>query len=515
MLHIVHLIERHRGSVRPPESRARLLGASAIALAVGLASTGSRIAFADDTPQTPATPVEAVAPTAQSEQAERIAFDAIAEAMRVVDRLEAGDFAAIYAQFDATMSAALSAERLGQAWATVPAQYGAIVGRGEPSERIENNVRVVRIPLRLERGELVAIVGFDEAKKIAGFGVRPAPSATPAAYVAPPLPEGAAFTEREIIVGEAATGLGATLALPNGKGPFPAVVLVHGSGPQDRDESIGPNRPFLDIARGLAERGIATLRYDKRTKARPQDYANGVDADLETTDDAVLAIAALRSDAKIDAKRVFVLGHSQGGMVAPRIAKRSAERGADVAGLVLLAAPSRPLLDILIEQNRRMAVLDDGKTSAEESAAIADISRRVAAVRRGGELALQDSPGGLPAAYWRSFEALDPVAEARALTQPMLILQGGADIQVVDADWQGWKAGFHDSPRATFKLYENLNHMAMPSTTGTLAEYQTPGHVDATLIDDIAAWIDAATRAKAASKPAAKPPVKPASTPKK
>jgi len=122
---------------------------------------------------------------------------------------------------------------------------------------------------------------------------------------------------------------------------------------------------------------------------------------------------------------------------------------------------------------------------------------------------------GIAPAYWRSVDAVDQVAEARAIAQPLLLLQGARDIQVVDADWQGWRDAFHDNPRATFKLYENLNHMAMPSTTGTLAEYQTPGHVDATLIDDIAAWIDAATRAKAASKPAAKPPVKPASTPKK
>lgn len=549
MLHIVHMIERRRSAAAQPGIRMRLFTASAIALAIGLALAGSRTAFADEAPtpaqpvvetpavetpalETPAVEVPAVeAPPAaseatESEPADSAAFDAIAEAVSVLDRMDAGDFAAVHARFDATMSAAVGVDQLRQAWATLPAQFGASKGRGEPRERTEKNIRVVRIPLHMERGELVAIVGFDENEKIAGFGVRPAPSdvsnasapaTTPAAYVAPPLPEGAAFAEREIVVGEAATGLGATLALPNGKGPFPTVILVHGSGPQDRDETLGPNRPFLDIARGLAERGIATLRYDKRTKSRPQDYANGIDVDSETTDDAVLAIAALRQDpqiaAKIDVKRVFVLGHSQGGMMAPRIAKRSTERGHEVAGLVLLAAPSRSLLDILIEQTRRVSVLDDGKTSPQESAAIADISRRVAAVRRGGEVAPQDSPAGLPAAYWRSFDAVDAVGEARAITQPLLILQGTADIQVVDADWQGWKAGFHDSPRATFKLYENLNHLAIPSTTGTLAEYQTPGHVDATLIDDVAAWI-AATK-PAPKKPAAKPTAKPGAAPKK
>src|SRR5690606_29657538 len=124
--------------------------------------------------------------------------------------------------------------------------------------------------------------------------------------------------------------------------PAPATGRALGSGPHDRDETVGPNKPFLDIARGLAAQGVAVLRYDKRTKARPQDYADGsVTIDSETTDDAVFAVAALREAPGIDPARVYVLGHSQGAMMAPRIAARSGH----VAGLVLLAAPARPLLD--------------------------------------------------------------------------------------------------------------------------------------------------------------------------
>src|SRR5690606_19348563 len=124
-----------------------------------------------------------------------------------------------------------------------------------------------------------------------------------------------------------------TLALPKGKAPgagFPAVVLVHGSGPQDRDETVGANRPFLDIARGLAAQGIAVLRYDKRTQARPQDFAAGdYTVDDETTNDAITAVAALGAAEGIDPDRIHVLGHSQGAMLAPRIAAHSGH----VAGL--------------------------------------------------------------------------------------------------------------------------------------------------------------------------------------
>jgi uncharacterized protein len=196
----------------------------------------------------------------------------------------------------------------------------------------------------------------------------------------------------------------------------------------------------------------------------------------------------LRSQTGIDPKRVFVLGHSQGGMMTPRIGARDPK----IAGLILLAAPSRPLLDILIEQNRRMAILNDGTTSDAESAAIQQLADSVVAVRSGREVAPAQAPMGLAPAYWRTVDAVDPVAEARTIAQPMLILQGARDIQVVDADWQGWRDAFHDSPRTTFKLYEALNHLAIPGEgDGNLQEYQTPGHVAPALIADVAAWITA------------------------
>src|SRR5690606_32087390 len=246
---------------------------------------------------------------------------------------------------------------------------------------------------------------------------------------------------------------------------------------------------FLDIARGLAAQGVAVLRYDKRTKARPQDYADGsVTIDSETTDDAVFAVAALREAPGIDPARVYVLGHSQGAMMAPRIAARSGH----VAGLVLLAAPSRPLLDILVEQHIRLAVLDDGRTSDEEAAAIAKLKAQVAAVRAGGEVATADAPMQQPAGYWRSTEGVDPVAEASAVALPMLILQGAQDFQVVDADWQGWKAGFHDDPKVEFKLYPTLNHLGIAAEgEAGPAQYAQAGHVDPGLIADVAAWIHA------------------------
>ena len=90
-----------------------------------------------------------------------------------------------------------------------------------------------------------------------------------------------------------------------------------------------------------------------------------------------------------------------------------------------------------------MAVLNDGKTDDAESAEIARLTARIASVRRGEEVSGADAPLGLPTGYWRSIEAVDPIAEARATKQPLLFLQGGRDLQVVDADWQRWRSAFH------------------------------------------------------------------------
>lgn len=428
---------------------------------------------------------------AMAQDAKAAAPDAVAIATGLLDHLDAHDYAAAEAVLGEKMAAAVPADKLQAVWESLPAQAGAARGRGEPALQREGDVQVVTVPLHYANVELVAKTVIGANGKVEGFMIQPAPAAA-----APAPAADAPVVEREMKVGDGERALPGTLALPKGDAPakgWPAIVLVHGSGAHDRDETIGPNRPFLDIARGLAAQGVAVLRYEKRSKARPQDYADGtITIDSETTDDAVAALQALRKAPGIDPSRVFVLGHSQGAMMAPRIAAHAAQVGAPLAGIVLLAAPSRKLLDILVEQQRRIAVLDDGHTSPEEAAAIANLERQVALVRAGGDIAPEDSPLKQPATYWRSTDAVDPVAEAKADALPMLVLQGARDIQVVDADWQGWKAAFHADPGVTFKLYPALNHLGIAGEgDGNLAEYSKPGHVDAQLIGDVAAWVNA------------------------
>jgi dienelactone hydrolase len=289
-----------------------------------------------------------------------------------------------------------------------------------------------------------------------------------------------AFTERAVTVGEGEWKLPGTLTIPNGSGPFPGVVLVHGSGPNDRDETVGGTKVFKDLAEGLASRGIAVLRYEKRTKLYGPKVASMKTFTLhdETVEDALKAVALMRTQQGVDPKRVFVLGHSLGGYAAPRIGQEDAQ----IAGLILMAGNARHLEDLVVDQVQSLGgagkALDNAKA----------IQAKVKSLEPGDEA----SPAvlGAPATYWLDLKDYDPVADAAKLGMPMLILQGERDYQVGMKDFEMWKAGVGKSKGVVMKSYPALNHLFVTGEgKSTSAEYAKPGHVAAEVVEDIAAFV--------------------------
>lgn len=400
-------------------------------------------------------------------------------ATQLLDHLQAGRMAEAEAMFTPQMASTVPADKLQGLWQSL----GELKHRGAAHSSEQQGVHLVEVPLQFASGAVVAQVAVDAQDKVAGLMLRPAP----AGKAAPP-PAGASYTETDFSVPQARGALPGTLALPKGQGPFPAVLLVHGSGPQDRDETIGASRPFLDIARGLAAQGIAVLRYDKRTLARPQDFQGGsFTVDDETTDDAVAALTALAADPRIDGRRVFVLGHSQGGMLAPRIASRWPQ----ARGAILWAAPARTLLELLPEQNRYLLSLD-GDISAPEQAFLDKLDTQIAAARGSAPVAASELPLGVPQTFWKSIEAVNARADAKALRTPLLMLHGGRDFQVPDTDWQLWKQALQGRRNVQWQAYPALNHIGVAgSGPSSLKEYAQPGHVDPALIADVAHWVEA------------------------
>jgi dienelactone hydrolase len=409
-------------------------------------------------------------------------------AERFLSLVEAGDYAQAVAMLAPAVRDKLPESELRTIWEGLLRQLGGKPTRGPPRGESVGGTPVVSFRFDFPNLALDARVAVDEAGAIHGFRLVPAASR----YVPPPpLPPEAPLFERDVVVRTpSGEPLDATLAMPKGAGSFPGVVLVHGSGPHDRDATIGPNKPFADLARGLAARGVAVLRYDKRTWAHPKEFeGRPFTADDEVTADAVAAVATLRDIDGVDPSRIVVAGHSLGAMLAPRIAMADGR----LAGLVLLAAPALPLEDKVVMQSRYLASLS-GPMGAEVETAIRELESQRNAVR-----ALTDEASApprlmldLPARYWLDLRGYDPVAAAIETGLPLLAIFGERDYQVDHNDWARWERSLTGLSRATLKRYPALNHLLMRGEgQPNPDEYFRPSQVDRHLIEDIAAWVTA------------------------
>ncbi len=411
----------------------------------------------------------------------------ISQAKEFVDMMVKGEFSKAVENFDNVMSKAMPEEKLKEVWQTVIKKAGPF--KKQKSTRTETLPKfdIVYVTCQFEKGDLDVKVVFNRDKQITGLWFAPAKKK----YTFPDYVRLDAFKEKEIVVGSGEWALPGTLALPEGKGPFPSVVLVHGSGPNDRDESIGPNKPFRDLAWGLASQNIAVLRYEKRTRVHSQklkDFEGKFTVQEETIDDALAAVELIRKTEGIDKQKIFLLGHSLGGMLAPRIGMLDTE----IAGFVIMAGTTRPVEEVMLEQVNTI-ISADGKITEDEKTSLSEIEKAVEIIKN---LKESDShPGrenllGAPPEYWLDLRRYDPAQTAKELYQPMLILQGGRDYQVTEKDFERWKKALSSHTTVEFKFYPQLNHLFIEGKgKSTPAEYSQVGHVARYVIDDIAAWI--------------------------
>ena len=278
--------------------------------------------------------------------------------------------------------------------------------------------------------------------------------------------------------------------------PVPAVVFVHGSGSSNMDEKVGKLTPFKDLAEGLACHGVASIRYDKRSYAHGlkmlKDKSEPVTVKAETIDDALLATKILRNDERIDSEKIFIIGHSMGGMLAPRI---DAE-GGGYRGLILMAGTPRRLEEVMKEQMEealyempgfiRKLGVKKSKEFMDKFEGLYDLS---------DEEAKKVKVGNGTTLYYFKDMGEPPVSHYLIKSEkPMLIMQGEKDFQVkVEKDFAAYKEILEDRKNVTFKLYEDLNHAFVPSIYGSISkakkEYNVEQHIGENVIKDIADWI--------------------------
>ena len=301
--------------------------------------------------------------------------------------------------------------------------------------------------------------------------------------------------EKIIIGGGTEFPLKGILTLPeNIEKQVPAVVFVHGSGSSNMDEKVMKLTPFKDLAKGLARHGIASVRYDKRSFAhgRKMMKKGNLTVREEVIEDAVLASELLKNDRRIDPEKVFIIGHSMGAMLAPRI---DAE-GGNFKGLILLAGTLDTVEEVLFRQLEEMK---NGKSKIMSWVASAQEKKFRKSFENLYELSDDEAKkipyaGGVNLYYFKEMGVHRAADYLEKTEKPVLIMQGTGDLQVsAERDFGGYKRLFGEKDNFSFRLYEGLNHCFVPALYDDISkatrEFSKERHIGENVISDIAGWI--------------------------
>ncbi len=368
--------------------------------------------------------------------------------------LRTGQADSLIASMSKEMQAALGdVSALRGLWSQVESQTGSYQSHEPWEYQRRDSLDVYTSLVVCEQIALKAVIVFNDREQLCGMQFMPDVSRVEKPAIA--LPANAVELPDTLHAGN--FSLPCTVTLSGGSAAPPIVVMVHGSGPLDRDETVLANKPFRDLACQLAERGVSTLRYDKRTFVSQQPVAS---MDEETIEDALEAIRLAHNYSN----RVFLLGHSLGAMLAPVIAQRAEGQ---LSGIVMMAAPARDLPMLLREQTDYL--MPDATDSVKQQSM---------------EMVFQQCP------YYR--EPQGQVEAALQLNLPMLLMQGGRDYQVsLTSDFALWQQQLEGRDGVVLKSYPSLNHLFLAGEgTSQPMEYAVPGRIPHEVVDDIMTFIN-------------------------
>ena len=405
--------------------------------------------------------------------------------LKYLQNCKEGKFEENMSFFDSTVTGDFSATDLEEVWNSFVKKNGAFVGAEIKCVEKKEKGALAFCRLEYENAKLVIKIVFNSSAKMVGFFIVGNNNCGENKYVPPAYDYPDKYSEKTVVLLSDSIRLPGIITIPakwqNGS---PAVIFVHGSGPSDMDETIGPNKLFRDMAVGLARNGIVSLRYEKRTLNNKLNE-NFTIRD-EVLNDVYAAIEFLKKEMKPGS--IFVLGHSLGAMLAPEIAAENKK----VKGIVMLAGNARLFETLVLEQHTYLTWLDDTITKGEEEQ-LNELRSQVIYLR---DSLKSSSPAdklmfNIPASYWLSLKEYHQAEVLKELKNPVLILQGKRDYQVTMKDFELWQDAAKEKPNVSFKSYEKLNHLFLEGTgKSTPEEYEFQQSIPWYVINDISKWIE-------------------------
>lgn len=403
----------------------------------------------------------------------------------VIELIEKQQFRKLHNVFDKNLADALGAREIKYIWVRVEKQLGKYKSHGTTTAKTKDEIIQYTTPLYFEKGSIELQTSFNEKEKLSGIFFRPK------AYSPPVYGQNLVYNKEDITITTGKFALPGEVVLPkNLSSKPPLVIMVHGSGANDRYESIYSVMVFKDLMLGLLTKNIACLIYDKRTLVYEKTYDTCQYTLMdETVDDAVNAYNLAKKRTDIDTSRIFILGHSQGGYALPLILKQCEGIKAGIS----LAGCSRPLEDVITDQYEYLTQLD-GKVNLGERLFLRKEMKKIRFVK--SDKLLKSKPkkdllGYWPTNFWKNIRSYKPVEELKAIDKPVLFLQGDRDYQVTNKDLALWKSAYLEKKDWSFISYAKLNHLFIEGEgKPNPIEYFTGGNIPMYVIDDLAVWIN-------------------------
>ncbi|MGI6105529.1 MAG: alpha/beta fold hydrolase [Raoultibacter sp.] len=411
--------------------------------------------------------------------------------VQFTEYLSTSDIDAAMAMMDDAMTSAVDG-KLEETWTQLVDSAGAFIETDAYTGMTSGEYEAIEMTLVFENASLIQRIVFDSNNQISGLRYR---NGKIEATTSSTLPDRITETAVTIDAGDGYP-LDGMLTMPKNGTPTAAIVLVQGSGPSDMNATIGANAVFRDLAYALAEKGIAVLRYDKRTYTHGAAIAeNGgtITLDDEVARDALTAVELIKSWDGIDSDRVYLLGHSMGGSLLSYVNSH----GANCAGYIIMAGTARNIWELSAEQNLLLAEEMEQAGKADDAKKIRDfVDQERQRANSLDTMSSEETLFGMPASYLQEFDEIDTISLHLADELPVLILQGEKDRQVYMTDYTLWQEGLDVHPAATFISYPTLNHLfgeyigdTVPFSQMVHVEYAQRTPVEADVVNDIVVWI--------------------------